>query len=944
MTVPAARACLRTIVVAIALLGGQFVGTAAAQVSVPGHYGTIQAAINAVVSGSLPDGTTINVQPGTYSEALHVASTTRSFTVLGVGGAASTVIDAGGRNAPALTVVRASGKMIFKGLAFRRGASAAEGGGFLIREASPSLVDCIFELSSAFRGAGGALITSNATFTRCIIRNNTALHFGGGLYIIAGSRPVFTASDIVSNGSGMGGAGVGNNGAGGGVFSHDSSPTFRGSRIYANASKFAAGGIFHMGMFGSPYGVSSLVLEDSDVTDNLVSQFSASDNPSEGGGIHLEDNASATLTRTRILRNRANTGAGLNAYRARYDIVDSAIEANIAAPTATAPATTGFGGGIAASSNNPAPPLGPGSIVNVTRTLVRNNSATVAGGGIAMIGDNFSAVKATLSLTDSVVSGNQSQSQGGGILLNRTNAALNNSLIIANTVSGGSLAFGGGLLITSTSSATVSGTTFARNAAGQYGGGIFMDDSANLQMTSSQIYDNSASAQGGGGLFVGPNGASSGTVQNSIIADNTGYQIAEHLCPRTFLTYQSNTITPRSGSNDIYFGGCPSSLFTATTVGQFNSSPSGRASGNNSNVPRFAHFLAAPAAGTRFTLAWSVARATSVTISGVGTFNNTPTGAVDVNPGASAAYTLTATASAANGGNYGAVGVGVVFQLPAAGGRRADGDFDGDGRSDLSLFRPSTGHWHILRSSTQTAIAPVFGGGGDIPLRGDYDGDGRADLAVFRPSTGAWFIVRSSNATGLTQTWGGGGDIPVPRDYDGDGKTDIAIFRPSTGAWWIINSSTGIGSAYTFGGSGDVPVPEDYDGDGKADVAIFRPSTGAWYIVRSSTQAGTVLTWGGGGDVPVPGDYDGDGKADIAVFRRSTGGWYIIRSSSQAGSTTVWGGGVDVAVPGDYDGDGKMDIAVFRPSTGEWHIVQSSNLTGITYAFGISGDVPILRR
>ena len=113
--------------------------------------------------------------------------------------------------------------------------------------------------------------------------------------------------------------------------------------------------------------------------------------------MHVEDNATATLTRTRVLRNRAGTGAGLNAYRARYDIVDSVIEANVAVPTATAPATTGFGGGIAASSNNPAPPLGPGSIVNLTRTLVRNNTATVAGGGIAMVGDNFSAVKATAS-------------------------------------------------------------------------------------------------------------------------------------------------------------------------------------------------------------------------------------------------------------------------------------------------------------------------------------------------------------------------------------------------------------------------------------------------------------------------------------------------------------------------------------------------------------------
>ncbi len=100
---------IRIAVATIGLLGATLVGTAGAQVSVPGNYGTIQAAINAVTSGSLPDGTTIDVQPGTYFEALSVANTGRSMTVRGVGGPGATVVDAGGRNAPALYVLRATG-------------------------------------------------------------------------------------------------------------------------------------------------------------------------------------------------------------------------------------------------------------------------------------------------------------------------------------------------------------------------------------------------------------------------------------------------------------------------------------------------------------------------------------------------------------------------------------------------------------------------------------------------------------------------------------------------------------------------------------------------------------------------------------------------------------------------------------------------------------------
>ncbi len=268
-------------------------------------------------------------------------------------------------------------------------------------------------------------------------------------------------------------------------------------------------------------------------------------------------------------------------------------------------------------------------------------------------------------------------------------------------------------------------------------------------------------------------------------------------------------------------------------------------------------------------------------------------------------------------------------------------DFDGDGNSDLAVWRPSSGVWHINRSADNGYSATQFGGAsfGDVVVPGNYDGDKKIDYAVFRG--GVWYIMNSSDGAVHMVTFGLPDDLPVPGDYDGDGKTDISVWRPSDGNWYVIRSSDGAFDVRHFGIAGDLPVPGDFDGDGITDLAVWRPNSGEWYVLQSSDGALSTIKFGQNGDRPVIGDFDGDKKADRAVFRPSNGAWYVLNSSTGTPIFTQWGVATDELVPGDYDHDGKSDIAVFRGSEGNWYILRSSTGNYSVTHFGMSGDVAI---
>lgn len=280
-------------------------------------------------------------------------------------------------------------------------------------------------------------------------------------------------------------------------------------------------------------------------------------------------------------------------------------------------------------------------------------------------------------------------------------------------------------------------------------------------------------------------------------------------------------------------------------------------------------------------------------------------------------------------------GTTLDFGLGFGGGRPFN--FAGDGKSDVSVFRPSNGQWWYRDSFSGASTGATFGVSTDKPVPADYTGDGFTDRAVYRPSTGEWFILRSGLETFYSGVFGNSTDIPAPADYDADGRADLAVFRSGT---WFIQQSSGGNRSVGWGQAGDLPVPGDYDGDSRADLAIWRPSVGQWWILYSSGGY-VAYNFGSSSDKAVVGEYTGDRRTDIAFWRPSTGQWFILRSEDNSYFAAPFGAATDLPVPADYDGDAKFDVAVFRPSSGTWFINNSSSGTVTTLPYGFGSDLPV---
>jgi hypothetical protein len=227
--------------------------------------------------------------------------------------------------------------------------------------------------------------------------------------------------------------------------------------------------------------------------------------------------------------------------------------------------------------------------------------------------------------------------------------------------------------------------------------------------------------------------------------------------------------------------------------------------------------------------------------------------------------------------------------LTAAFGASSDrpviGDWNGDGSDDVGVWRPSDRRFRLDGNGNAVWDGPTggdtttvaFGASADQPVAGDWNGDGKDEVGVWRPSTRQFMLDANGNgrwdaAAGgdtLSAAFGVSTDRPVIGDWDGDGKDEVGVWRPSTRRFMLDTNGNGSwdGTAAldtltgAFGASTDRPVIGDWNGDGKDDVGVGRPSDGKFRLDANGTglwegPAGGDVTTGAFGvatDIPVAG-------------------------------------------------------------------------------------------
>jgi len=218
--------------------------------------------------------------------------------------------------------------------------------------------------------------------------------------------------------------------------------------------------------------------------------------------------------------------------------------------------------------------------------------------------------------------------------------------------------------------------------------------------------------------------------------------------------------------------------------------------------------------------------------------------------------------------------------------------------STVGVYRPNSGQW-LLRTSNAAGspnLTFTFGGQpGDLPVAGDWNGDGRTDLGIYRDGTFLRGVITTTSACPrcfpLTTIeaidplpFGQAGDQPIAGDWNGDGIDDVGVYRSNDSTFLLrvpetaivfpchgcppqtVNRITTV--THQFGTPGDLPVAGNWDGDGKDSVGVFHD--GVFSVTNDFFETNGSSVFGFIGDRPLTGDWTGTGTRRLGLFHPPT--------------------------------------------------------------------------
>jgi hypothetical protein len=601
-------------VLALAIFGSSgaaVVAVAGEVIRVPGDVTNLQTAIY-----QIDDGGTIAITAGQVLDApaggFQIEDLGKSFTIAAeVPG--TVTIDGGGTGilVKHVNVNLVPGDAVtYDGLVFANGrASAVDTGAITVIRAEATFVDCRFHnnTDSGVSANTGAVHVSRgkAFFVDCTWTDNVATTAGGGLAVQASEawvmRGLFDNNRTNPPNHTW-------SSRGGGIWVGDGNLKVANSRFEDNRAGYVGGGLYAIGTFEDPVSIpttevivtnSSFVRNGCEPDPSVVLPV-----PSEGGGLHAENQATARIFSSRFYDNTSELGGGVNLYRALVEVENSVFIGNRAIHEGD---QVGIGGAMSATSNDTNNATTGGGTINrrSASLTVRDTyiagvpGATVAqtGGGIRVSGDN-NRVYGTAGVTPmGTVAENRGQlvidrsvfndldlwsdpksSYGGGLAGNLCQLDLRNSLILdSHSASANGNGQAGGVMLLNQSAGVFDNVSIAGNSAQTYGGGITVNGSratiTDCALHHNAIQSSVVNQSYGAAMYSTPDINrdlnTSGLVETSIFTNNDGLPIYDDdrdLGPINGFVYNQNAIFNTTYGDSVY----KNRLDSAKTVSGLN--------------------------------------------------------------------------------------------------------------------------------------------------------------------------------------------------------------------------------------------------------------------------------------------------------------------------------------------------------------------------------------